>query len=53
MDWDEEFPPQMGDDTSMVVYSTNLCKFFRYAENRDVAKQVCLNPFHLAMFKAL
>jgi BTB/POZ domain-containing protein 10 len=40
VDWDEEFPPQMGEDTSMVVYSTSLCKFFRYAENRDVAKQV-------------
>uniref|UniRef100_A0A914Y026 BTB domain-containing protein n=1 Tax=Panagrolaimus superbus TaxID=310955 RepID=A0A914Y026_9BILA len=40
IDWDEEFPPQMGEDTTMVVYSTSLCKFFRYAENRDVAKQV-------------
>lgn len=40
VDWDEEFPPQMGEDTSMVVYSTSLCKFFKYAENRDVAKQV-------------
>jgi len=40
VDWDEEFPPQMGEDTSMVVYSTALCKFFKYAENRDVAKQV-------------
>ncbi|KAH7714167.1 K+ channel tetramerization protein [Aphelenchoides avenae] len=40
VDWDEEFPPQMGEDTSEVVYSTNLYKFFKYAENRDVAKQV-------------
>jgi BTB/POZ domain-containing protein 10 len=40
IDWDEEFPPQMGEDNPMVVYSTSLCKFFRYAENRDVAKQV-------------
>jgi BTB/POZ domain-containing protein 10 len=40
VDWDEEFPPQTGEDTSEVVYSTNLYKFFKYAENRDVAKQV-------------
>uniref|UniRef100_A0A7E4W6G8 BTB domain-containing protein n=1 Tax=Panagrellus redivivus TaxID=6233 RepID=A0A7E4W6G8_PANRE len=40
VDWDEEYPPQMGEDTSSVVYSTSLCKFFRYAENRDVAKEV-------------
>ncbi|KAI1731105.1 BTB/POZ domain-containing protein [Ditylenchus destructor] len=40
VDWDEEYPPQMGEDTSHVVYSTNLYKFFKYAENRDVAKQV-------------
>jgi BTB/POZ domain-containing protein 10 len=30
----------MGEDTSHVVYSTSLYKFFKYAENRDVAKQV-------------
>ena len=40
VDWDEDYPPQMGEDTSHVVYSTSLYKFFKYAENRDVAKQV-------------
>lgn len=40
VDWDEDFPPQMGEDNSQVVYSTQLYKFFKYAENRDVAKQV-------------
>lgn len=30
----------MGEDMSQVVYSTSLYKFFKYAENRDVAKQV-------------
>uniref|UniRef100_A0A915DZK6 BTB domain-containing protein n=1 Tax=Ditylenchus dipsaci TaxID=166011 RepID=A0A915DZK6_9BILA len=40
VDWDEEYPPQMGEDISRVVYSTSLYKFFKYAENRDVAKQV-------------
>ncbi|KAI6197462.1 BTB domain-containing protein [Aphelenchoides besseyi] len=40
VDWDSEYPPQMGEDTSQVVHSTNLYKFFKYAENRDVAKCV-------------
>ena len=40
VDWDEEFPPQIGEDAPQVVYSTPLYKFFKYAENRDVAKQV-------------
>lgn len=40
IDWDSEHPPQMGKDMSQVVYSTSLYKFFKYAENRDVAKQV-------------
>ncbi|CAD5211090.1 unnamed protein product [Bursaphelenchus okinawaensis] len=40
VEWDQEYPPQMGEDTSQVIYSTNLYKFFKYAENRDVAKQV-------------
>uniref|UniRef100_A0A915B004 BTB domain-containing protein n=1 Tax=Parascaris univalens TaxID=6257 RepID=A0A915B004_PARUN len=40
VDWDEHYPPQMGEDTTQVVYSTHLYRFFKYAENRDVAKQV-------------
>uniref|UniRef100_A0A914HSW2 BTB domain-containing protein n=1 Tax=Globodera rostochiensis TaxID=31243 RepID=A0A914HSW2_GLORO len=40
VDWDEEYPPQMGEDVAQVVYSTPLYKFFKYAENRDVAKRV-------------
>lgn len=40
VDWDDEFPPQMGEETTHVVYSTHLYKFFKYAENRDCAKQV-------------
>ncbi|KAL3106370.1 hypothetical protein niasHT_016195 [Heterodera trifolii] len=40
VDWDEEYPPQMGEDVTQVVYSTPLYKFFKYAENRDVAKRV-------------
>ncbi|CAI4221113.1 unnamed protein product [Auanema sp. JU1783] len=40
VDWDDQFPPQMGEETTHVVYSTHLYKFFKYAENRDCAKQV-------------
>ncbi|MFH4980875.1 hypothetical protein AB6A40_007584 [Gnathostoma spinigerum] len=40
VDWDELYPPQMGEETTQVVYSTHLYRFFKYAENRDVAKQV-------------
>lgn len=59
VDWDESYPPQMGEETSQgtrrttfwahprsrfiriaVVYSTALYRFFKYVENRDVAKVV-------------
>ncbi|BFZ09983.1 hypothetical protein BsWGS_13022 [Bradybaena similaris] len=40
IDWDEDYPPQMGDEYSQIVNSTCLYRFFRYIENRDVAKQV-------------
>ncbi|BFZ24840.1 hypothetical protein BsWGS_27880 [Bradybaena similaris] len=40
IDWDEDYPPQMGEEYSQIVNSTSLYRFFRYIENRDVAKQV-------------
>ncbi|VVC40484.1 Hypothetical protein CINCED_3A006829 [Cinara cedri] len=40
VDWDEEYPPQMGEEYSQTVNSTALYRFFKYIENRDVAKQV-------------
>lgn len=44
IEWDPEYPPQMGEQYSQiyetVIYSTNLYRFFKYIENRDVAKQV-------------
>lgn len=40
VDWDEEYPPQMGDEYSQTVNSTAMYRFFKYIENRDVAKQV-------------
>lgn len=40
VEWDAEYPPQMGDEYSQTVLSTPLYRFFKYIENRDVAKQV-------------
>ncbi|XP_015913504.1 BTB/POZ domain-containing protein KCTD20 isoform X1 [Parasteatoda tepidariorum] len=40
VDWDTDYPPQMGEEYSQIVYSTALYRFFKYIENRDVAKQV-------------
>lgn len=40
VDWDEEYPPQMGEEYSQIIYSTKLYRFFKYIENRDVAKSV-------------
>lgn len=40
VDWDEHYPPQIGEDIPQVIYSTQLYRFFKYIENRDVSKQV-------------
>lgn len=40
VDWDEVYPPQMGEEYSQTVNSTTMYRFFKYIENRDVAKQV-------------
>ncbi|XP_033647857.1 BTB/POZ domain-containing protein 10-like [Asterias rubens] len=40
VEWDEEYPPQMGEEYSQIVSSTPLYRFFKYIENRDVAKTV-------------
>ncbi|XP_022293116.2 BTB/POZ domain-containing protein 10-like [Crassostrea virginica] len=41
LDWDNDYPPQtLGEEYSQIVYSTHLYRFFKYIENRDVAKQV-------------
>ncbi|XP_045462315.1 BTB/POZ domain-containing protein 10 isoform X2 [Harmonia axyridis] len=40
VDWDEKYPPQMGEEYSQTVNSTAMYRFFKYIENRDVAKQV-------------
>lgn len=40
VDWDEEYPPQMGEEYCQTINSTAMYRFFKYIENRDVAKQV-------------
>lgn len=40
IDWDEDFPPPMGEEHAQSIFSTPLYRFFKYVENRDVAKQV-------------
>lgn len=40
VDWNKEYPPEMGEEHSQTVLSTTLYRFFKYIENRDVAKQV-------------
>lgn len=41
VDWDEEYPPtQMGEEQAQVIHNNQMYRFFKYVENRDVAKSV-------------
>jgi len=40
IDWDEDFPPQMGEEYSQTIKSTPMYRFFKYVENREQAKSV-------------
>jgi len=40
VEWDPEFPPMVGEEYTETVHSTQLHRFFRYIENREVAKIV-------------
>jgi len=40
IDWDEDFPPQMGEEYSQTVKSTPMYRFFKYVENREQSKCV-------------
>ncbi|KAM4702176.1 BTB/POZ domain-containing protein KCTD20-like [Discoglossus pictus] len=40
VDWDEDHPPPMGEEHSQILYSSKLYRYFKYIENRDVAKVV-------------
>ncbi|CAH8865293.1 unnamed protein product [Trichobilharzia szidati] len=44
IDWDPEYPPQMPENelNSHIIYSTQMFRFLKYIENREVAKQVLL-----------
>ena len=36
----------MGEEYSQIIYSTKLYRFFKYIENRDVAKSVLKERGH-------
>lgn len=40
IDWDDDYPPQMGEEYTQVIKSPSMYRFFKYVENRDVAKSV-------------
>jgi len=40
VEWDLDFPPQMGEEYTETIHSTQLHRFLRYNENREVAKAV-------------
>lgn len=40
IDWDEDFPPPMGDGDTQTIKSTPMYRFFKYVENREEAKAV-------------
>lgn len=40
IDWDEDFPPQMGEEYTQTCKSTSMYRFFKYVENREQAKSV-------------
>jgi len=41
IDWDEEYPPpQTGEEHSQTIYNSQMYRFFKYIENREIAKQV-------------
>lgn len=40
IDWDEDFPPQMGEEYTQTCKSTPMYRFFKYVENREQAKSV-------------
>ncbi|TNN14740.1 BTB/POZ domain-containing protein [Schistosoma japonicum] len=44
IDWDPDYPPQMSENelNSHIIYSTQMFRFLKYIENREVAKHVLL-----------
>jgi len=40
IDWDNDFPPPMGEEYTQTIKSTPMYRFFKYVENREEAKAV-------------
>ena len=40
IDWDDDFPPPMGEEYTQTIESTPMYRFFKYVENREEAKAV-------------
>jgi len=40
IDWDDDYPPPMGEEYSQTIKSTPMYRFFKYVENREEAKSV-------------
>ena len=40
VEWDPSYPPMVGEEYTETVKSTQLHRFFKYIENREVAKCV-------------
>lgn len=40
VDWDDDFPPRLGEQYAQVVHSTALVRYMKYHENRQIANMV-------------
>ena len=40
VEWDDELPPQLGEQYAQIVHNTALSRFLKYHENRDIAKSI-------------
>ena len=40
IDWDDDYPPPMGEEYYQTIKSTPMYRFFKYVENREEAKAV-------------
>jgi len=42
IEWDDDYPPQLGqeEEKAQIIRSTAMYRFFKYIENREVAKLV-------------
>jgi len=40
VEWDPEYPPAVGEDQWTMIHSTEINRFLKYIENREIAKTV-------------